>query len=145
MPNSRDRDPFVASRFRIEIDGLTVGVFAAVGGLETRTDVVEYVDGSDLLVRKRPGRTRYANIVLKRGMIGDNDELWAWYKAVTDGQMQRRSGSIIVLGDDGSTEKVRYNFFDAWPCRWKSLELDGAAPSAVIEEIELVVEKIERA
>jgi RNase P/RNase MRP subunit POP5 len=37
----------------------------------------------------------------------------------------RRSGSIIILDDDGETEVNRYNFFEAWPCRWKAPELNS--------------------
>ena len=49
---------------------------------------------------------------------------------------------MTVLGDDMS-EKYRYNFFEAWPCRWKSLQLDAKSQVTLVEEIELTVEKIE--
>ena len=35
---------------------------------------VEYQDGDDLILRKRPGRTKYSNITLKRGMLAGRDE-----------------------------------------------------------------------
>lgn len=144
MPNSREFDHFVSNRFKVEIEGVTVGAFAAVSGLESKTDVIEFVDGSDAMFRKRPGRTRYSNIVLKRGVTLGNSELWNWYKNLIDGKVERRSGSIIALGDDNRTEKLRYNFFEGWPCRWKSLELDGRSQETLIEEMEIAVEKIER-
>lgn len=143
MPNSRDHDHLLSSKFLVEIDGLTVAAFSSVGGLESATEVIEYRNGSDLHVRKRPGRTTYANVVLKRGVTLGNTDLWNWYKAVQDGQIQRRSVSIIVLGDDGS-EKFRYNLFEAWPCRWKSLELSGNSRETLVEEIELAIERFER-
>jgi phage tail-like protein len=143
MPNSREHDHLVSSKFLVEIDGLTVAAFSSASGLESETEVIEYRNGNDLHVRKRPGRTTYANVVLKRGMTLGSIDLWNWYKAVRDGQVQRRSVSIIVLGDDGS-EKLRYNLFEAWPCRWKSLELSGTSQETLIEEIELAVERFER-
>ncbi|MEA3334299.1 MAG: phage tail protein [Chloroflexota bacterium] len=142
MPTRRPMDHIGKNKFKIEINGVTVAAFTAVEGIEARTAVITYVDGNDMIVRKRPGRTTYSNIIFKRGYV-NTDELWQWYKAVMDGQAERRSGSIIVL-DEAGDEIFRYNFFEAWPCRWKSLELDAAAPGALIEELEVVVEKIER-
>ena len=81
--------------------------------------MVHYTDGDDLLTRKRPGRTLYSNIVLTRGFT-TNNELWNWYRAVADGRVERKAGSVIVPGDDGS-EILRYNFFEAWPADGRAL------------------------
>jgi phage tail-like protein len=143
MPNRRPFDHLVTSKFKVEIEGVTQGAFAAVDGLESTTEVVHFADGNDIIDRKRPGRSHYSNIVLRRGYL-NTDELWEWYKQVLDGNVVRRSGSIIICGDDGS-EIFRYNFFEAWPCRWKSLVLDAQHTKNMVEEIELAVEKIERA
>jgi phage tail-like protein len=142
MPNRRPHDHISGSLFRVEIEGVTQAAFRSVSGLEVAVDVVEYADGNDLRVRKRPGRIRYGNIVLKRGFL-NTTELWQWFRAVADGKIERRSGSIILAADDGS-EITRYNFFEGWPCRWKSFSLDAAASDTVVEEIELAVERIER-
>lgn len=142
MPNSRSFDHRLASNFKVEIEGVTVGAFAAMSGLECTTEVVRYANGSDIINRKRPGRTNYANIVLKRGYV-NTDELWEWYKKVIDGRIERKAGSVILCGDDGS-EIMRYNFFEAWPCRWKSFEMDAAGSEVLVEELEIAVERIER-
>ena len=122
---------------------MTQGAFTEVLGLEGVTEVIEYEDGNDLQLRARPGRTRYSNIVTRRG-FNNNNELFDWYKKVTDGVIERKAGSVILVGDDAETEIVRFNFFEAWPCRWRSFELDGEADRVLVEEIEIVVEKIER-
>ena len=143
MPNRRPHDHLVTSKFKIEIEGVTQAAFAAMEGIESTTEVVNYNDADDIIERKRPGRTRYSNIVLKRGFV-TTDELWNWYKNVADGKVERKAGSIILSGDDGS-EIMRYNFFEAWPCRWKSLMLDANSKTrSIIEELEIAVERIER-
>lgn len=142
MPNSRTFDHRFNGRFRIEIEGVTQGAFSACDGLEARVDVVEFADGDNPMARKRPGRARYANIVLRRGTT-TGTELWNWFKQVMDGRVERRSGSVIVCDDIGN-EVFRYNFFEAWPCRWKSLALDADRPGTLVEELEMAVEKIER-
>lgn len=141
MPNRRQFDHLFNGRFKIEIEGVTQGAFMECGGLEARVDVVQFNDGSDLRTRKRPGRPGVSNIVLRRGVV-NTTELWDWFKAVLDGRVERKSGSVIVC-DDAGGEIYRYNFFEGWPCRWKSLELRADAPGSLVEEIEIVVEAIE--
>ncbi len=142
MPNSRSFDHRFNGRFKIEIEGVTQGAFAACDGLEARIDVVEFADGDNGTARKRPGRTRFSNIVLRRGTTRTHD-LWDWFQTAMNGQVERRAGSVIVC-DDASQELFRYNFFEGWPCRWKSLELDAEQPGTLVEEIEIAVERIER-
>ena len=143
MPTRRTHDHIGAYNFKVEIQGLTAGTFKAVDGLDSETEVIEYQDGDDMVMRKRPGRTKYSNIVLKRGYVNTSD-LWEWRKTVVKGLPERKSGSIILLDDDG-TEVMRYNFFEAWPCKWRGFDLEGMGSDNAVEEIELAVEKVERA
>lgn len=140
--NRRNHDHIGQFNFKVEIDGVTQGAFKAVEGLDSETEVIEYQDGSDLILRKRPGRTKYSNITFKRGYIS-TDEFWLWRKAVMDGKLTRKSGSIILCNDNGE-EVMRYNFFEAWPCKWKGFSLDGKGTDVAVEELEMVVERWER-
>ena len=142
MPNRREFDHIGNFNFKVELGTEIVAAFQEVGGLEVTTEVVESQDGDDIVLRKRPGRTSYSNIVLRRGYTA-SDELWTWMKTVIDGKVERKSGSVILSGDDG-TEIVRYNFFGAWPCRWKGFVLDGKGTGVAVEELEIATEKIER-
>lgn len=142
MPNRRPFDHLSSSKFKIEIEGVTVAAFTTFEGIEIETEVVVFDDGDDMLERKRPGRTSFSNLVLKRGYI-NTDELWNWYKNVIDGKVERKSGSIISLADDGS-EILRYNFFEGWPCKWKGFEFNANKRGVLFEEIEIAVEKVEK-
>jgi len=136
--------------FWLEISGITgdsktiVGGFKSMSGLDSETEVIEFKQGNDLVVRKKPGRTTYNNIVLERGYTA-TDDLWQWRKNIEDGKIDRRAGSVIILDQDGQTEVARYNFYEAWPCKWHVPELDADASGMAIEKVELAVEKIERA
>jgi phage tail-like protein len=142
MPNRRPHDHIGNFNFHLEIEGLTAGTFRNVEGLDSETEIVEYQDGDDLTLRKRPGRTKYSNIVLKRGYVS-SAELWQWRQKGMDGSVERPSGSVILCNDAGDPV-MRYNFFEAWPCKWKGFTLDGKGTDAVIEEVELVIERLER-
>ena len=64
---------------------------------------------------------------------------------IEEGKIDRRSGPIIILDQDGSTEVGRYNFYHAWPCKWFVPDMDASGSNMAIEKIELAVEKVERA
>ena len=71
--------------------------------------------------------------------------MWQWRKNIEDGKIDRRSGSVIILDQDGVTEVARYNFYEAFPCKWNVPDMDSDSSAMAIEKIELAVEKVERA
>jgi phage tail-like protein len=141
--NKHQGDYLPAHNFKLEIDGVIVGGFKEISGLETEVEVIEFKDGDNHSTQKRAGKVKYKNIVLKRGQVSD-DSLLKWFKTVVDGKTDRKSGSIIYLDREGK-EVMRYNFFEAWPCRHKAPELNASADTHIVEELEFVVEKVERA
>jgi len=136
--------------FLLEITGITqdskiiVGGFKSVSGMDSETEIVEFKQGNDTIVRKKPGRTTYANITLERGYTA-TDDLWEWRKNIEDGKIDRRSGSVIILDQDGATEVARYNFYEAWPCKWFVPDMAADSSAMAIEKVELAVERVERA
>lgn len=144
QPGAGSRQPFVNYRFMVEISGMgQLSGFFSVDGLDWQTEVITYTAGDGLTETKLPGRTTYANITLKRGYSG-SDVLWDWYKDVINGNVERRSGSIIVL-DAANQEVKRYNFYEGWPAHYSIHDLDSMKPGVLIEEIEIVVSKVEPA
>lgn len=143
MPTRRDIDAIGHFNFKVEIEGVTQGPFIAVEMLESATAVIESKRGNDLWVRKTPGRHGYGNIVLRRAYTGD-DTLWTWRKAVTDGKVERKAGSIIIADGTAEGEITRFNFFEGWPCRWCLGTWDADSDGFLVEEIEITVEKIEK-
>lgn len=144
MPASQRDDPYKNFNFRVEIDGIARAAFSEVSGLESETAVIEYrVGGEPNTVRKLPGLTKYANIVLRRGITQDA-ELWNWRKTVIDGNVERRNGSITLLDDD-RTEVARWNFYNGWICKWEGPALNAKANEVAIETIEIAHEGLELA
>ncbi|MBX2796035.1 MAG: phage tail protein [Myxococcales bacterium] len=143
-------DLYGSYNFLLEIAGVTpdaktiLGGFKNVSGMASETEVIEFKQGNDLVVRKKPGRTTYGNIVLERGFTA-SDDLWKWRKNIEDGVIDRRSGTLTVLDQDGETIVQQYNFYEAWPCKWQVPDHDSDTAGMAIETIELTCEKIERA
>ncbi|MDO8649153.1 MAG: phage tail protein [Candidatus Peregrinibacteria bacterium] len=137
---------FLPSNFRVEIDGVIVGGFKEVSGVESEVEVIEEQDAGLATLHKRPGKVKYGNIILKRGFVNDparEDALREWYKKVLAGTTDRKSISIIYL-DRAGNEVMRYNLFEAWPCRWKAPELNSKGDTTATESIDFCVEKVER-
>jgi phage tail-like protein len=144
VPAAQRHDPYKAFNFRVEINGIARAAFSEVGGLESETAVIEYrMGGEPTTVRKLPGLTKYANIVLRRGITQDA-ELWNWRQTVVQGTVDRRNGSIVLLDDDG-TEVMRWNFFHGWIAKWEGPALNAHANEVAIETIEIAHEGLELA
>jgi phage tail-like protein len=136
-------DPYKAFNFRVEIDGVSLAAFSEVGGLESETAVIEYrVGGEPRTVRKLPGLTRYANIVLRRGITQDA-ELWSWRQNVIVGTADRRNGAIVLLDDEGN-EVVRWNFIQGWICKWEGPTLNARDNEVAFETIAIAIEGLDR-
>ena len=144
MPTGDRKDPYRGYSFLVEIDGITRAGFRECSGLETTQDLVEYREGNEARTpRKLPGLTKYANVVLKRG-ITDDKELWEWRKTVIDGKVVRKNGSLILLDDTGA-EKLRWNFREGWPTKWTGPSFNATANEVAIESLEIAHEGLEKA
>jgi len=129
-------DPFGAFRFRIEIQGLEVAGFQSVSGIASETKIEPYREGGvNDHERQHIGVTTYPPLRLKRGLT--DPILWAWYSAVVTGQIERRTISVILLGQ-GRSEVWRWIFVGAYPAKWTAGDLDAAQNVIATESVEFV-------
>lgn len=129
-------------RFRVEIDGIQASEFAEIILPEARADIVEYREGTAALARKIPGHVHFSNLTLRRGLSASM-ELSNWWKAIADGQLDRRNIAVILLDHQGQDSK-RWVISDAWPTRYNVAPLvavDG--DTVVFETIECAVENFQ--
>jgi phage tail-like protein len=144
MPTAQRVDPYRGFRFLVEIDGIVQAGFSECSGFGSNVEVVEYREGGDAgTVRKLPGKASYPDITLKWG-VTDSSELYQWHRAALDGQIQRKNGSIILL-DDQNQEKVRWNFFNAWPSKYDGPDFSAKGNDIAIDSLTVSCERVERA
>ena len=139
-------DPYSNFNFLVEIDGITRAAFQEASGFDSSIDITEHREGGEnTTTRKLPGLTKYTNITLKRG-VTDDTELYDWHRQWVKGDpaARRKNGSIVLLDRQGS-EKVRWNFFNAWPSKWTGPSFNAEGNDVAIETFELAHEGIERA
>lgn len=133
-------DPFRAFNFVLEIDRLTQGSFTECSGLDSTTEVIEFREGGDnTTVRKLPGKTSYGDITLKWGLTSST-ELWDWRQRIVSGNIDRRSGSIILYDMTYHSEVARWNFEQAWPTRFEGPHLNARGNEVAIATLVLAHE-----
>jgi len=141
------QDPLVGFHYAIEVQGAVTGYFTECTGIGSEHEVIEHkiVDpkGHEL-IQKIPGRLKWENITLKRGITSSMD-LWKWRKLVEDGDVKgaRKSGSIVMY-DSTLSEKARWNFEGAWPSKISGPQPKADSNEIGIEEITIVHEYITR-
>ncbi len=132
-------DPYLAFNFVVELDGLLVGGFTDVSGLESEVEVEEYREGGrNGFVHKLPRQTTYPNLILSHGLT-DIDTLWNWYHNVTQGIVKRKRGTIMLL-DRQRLPVVWWDFRNAYPVKWSGPEFRANAAETAVEKVELVHE-----
>jgi phage tail-like protein len=140
------RDPQGNFNFVVELDGVEQGRFQEVSGLSASIKAIDFQSGPDVRTRKIPGKAEYVNITLKRGLLPAGfSGLWTWCENVLKGRQDRRSGSIVLMDDQGS-EKMRFNFYFGFPVKWTGFSLNSNNQGQqTIEELEITVEQFEKA
>ena len=131
-------DPYLAVNFLVEIEGLVVGGFSKVDGLESTIETQDYAEGGrNDYVHKVLKGTTYVPLVLSHGLT-EIDSLWAWHDRVRRGVIQRKNGTVMLL-DNQRLPVMWWNFAQAVPVRWVGPSFDASADSQVaIERVELV-------
>ena len=142
-------DPAPAYLFYVELSGVIVALFTECSGLSVTREVEEVVEGGvNDHVHKLPGRVRYSNITLKRG-LSLSRALWDWFQEGRyDFHTKRINFSIFqgapgynlasVAGMGSEIGKVKHwDVEDAYPVRWEISALDTSSRGVVIETLEI--------
>lgn len=140
-------DPVVSAWFGVEFQGQVVGAFRECTGLGSENEVVEYKASGpkgEYVIKKVPGRMKWNNITLKRG-ITDAMDMWKWRKLVEDGKIDeaRKNGSVIMYNHSGD-EVARWNFVNAWASKLTGPGANANNNEVAIEELEITHEGYER-
>ena len=164
-----DEAVFVPFRFRVSLYDadrsrlLCGGYFSEVTGFEVTMEPKAIAEGGrNWGELQRSGPTKFAPLILKRGVTTVND-LWSWFDITTRraNYAHRLTGEITVLGNpttrsnrgsgpgDHATLSVTENPVMVWkltgvlPTKFKGPDLSSTASQVAIEELHLVHEGLE--
>jgi phage tail-like protein len=111
--------------------------FQSVSGLSVEYDMEEYKEGGENRFTIRlPVRTKYADLVLKRGMLTDSDVIKWCLAAFRDRDFKTADLAIILMNEKGEPLRT-WNVVKAIPKKWIVSDLNANENSVVIETLEL--------
>ena len=132
-----------AATFMFEVDGIEIGYFMEVSGLEVEVAVESVEEGGENgFVHKLPGRMSWPNITLKRG-VTQTDNLFLWMTE-TSGEvfsnagntLTRKSAAITLMGP--GEERLRaWEFVDAFPIKWTGPSFSADSTGPATEQLEI--------
>ena len=121
------RDPFVGTRFRVEIDGISGSCALAVALPESR-----------LLRQNEPGSVQYAALVLQRGLTTRAD-WYAWWDVARRSKDPCPRTVTVVLIDAHGADAWRWIFANSEPIAYRVSGLAAMAAEPLVETLELSV------
>ncbi|MGE3960560.1 MAG: phage tail protein [Dehalococcoidia bacterium] len=142
MPNPTRGHPPFTGQFIFEVDGVRVGAFTEVSGLQVEVDTSEEIKegGQNEFIHRLPGRLKWSNLVLKRGTTDNN--LFDWFKASSgegyeaNGSLERTTAALSMV--DGMGQVVRtWVFYDAFPVKWSGPKFAASSSELATEELEV--------
>ncbi|UCH43014.1 MAG: phage tail protein [Dehalococcoidales bacterium] len=140
-------DPLLGFNFGLEFQGAIAGYFTECNGIGSENEVIDHkvVDDSGREITKKiPGRLKWGDITLKRGITEDM-QIWDWREDVVQGDMDgaRKNGSVVMMDRNYNTV-ARWNFENAWPSKVSGPSMKSDSNEFGIEELVIVHEGIYR-
>lgn len=111
--------------------------FQAVSGLSVEYDTEEYKEGGEnRFTHKLPVRTKYSDLVLKRGMLTGSETITWFLEAFRERKFQARTVSVILMNEQGQPLRT-WSVAHAVPKKWTVSDLNANENALVIETLEM--------
>jgi phage tail-like protein len=138
-------NPFLNSRFRVEIDQVGAADFVEVILPDSFAEVIEHRNGGDPRgVHKTAGRIHTGSLVLRRG-VTESKELFDWWTNIANGVPDRRNVAVILLDEQLQPVK-QWILTGVWPSRYVVAPLFAADEAVtLIETVECVTDGMQLA
>ena len=135
--------PLPVFHFNVEWGGTRLG-FTEVTGLTQENQAIEYRDGSfpEYSAIKMPGLRKFANVVLKRGIVKSDNDFYKWLSTVKLNKVERRDVVISLLNEEHAPVMV-WKIHNAFPVKVEGPALKATGNEVAIESIELAHEGLE--
>ena len=133
--------PPVAFHFKVEFNGVSKQEadvqFQSVSGLSVDIETEEFAEGGENRFKhKFPVRTKFPNLVLKRGIVTDSDLIGWCRDAIESFQFSPADLTVKLLNADHEP-LMTWNVVHAYPIKWDVSDLHAEENRVAIETIEL--------
>jgi phage tail-like protein len=111
--------------------------FQTVSGLTVEYDFESFKEGGEnRFEHKLPVRTKYTDLVLKRGMLTDSSVIDWFLRAFRDREFKATSINVILMNEKGDPLRT-WKIAHAIPKKWSVSDLNANENAVVIETLEL--------
>jgi phage tail-like protein len=111
--------------------------FQSVSGLSVDLETEEIAEGGENRFKhKLPVRTKFPNLVLKRGLLVDS-ELITWCKNAIENFDITPTDLTVKLLNEKHEPLMTWNVVHAYPVKWSIADFNAEESKIVIETIEL--------
>ena len=145
--NTSRFDPYKNYRFLVYFGTSTTPVagVSKVSGLKRSSDVIDYKEGGNAIIRKGLGRTKYEPVTIERGVTHDKEfEEWANAAQILDkgaaatSLANLRRGVRIELLNEAGQPVHRYVLHNCWVSEYQATsDLDGGGNAVVLEHVKI--------
>lgn len=116
---TQDQEPVGLAQFSVQVDGLSLGLFAGCEGLSaeyTFEDVLE--GGNNAYVYRLPGRVKYQNIKLTRLLCAESAKLATWFSKFQEMRQHRATATITLYSELSGTPICTWTLLAVHPVKW---------------------------
>jgi phage tail-like protein len=132
--------PPVGFHFKVEVLGLPPNDhdvrFTEVSGLSAELATEEISEGGEnRFLQKYPIRTKYPELVLKRGLLL-NSEILNWIQqCIEDLQIQPKNIDVKLLNENHQP-LITWHLANAYPTKWSVSDFNATGNAVVIESLQ---------
>ena len=135
--------PPVGFYFKVQFSGFRSpydASFQEVSGITAERDVEEIEEGGENRYTYRvPGRARYNNLILKRGLMVLTSDLATWCRKALESDLSKPikpHDLDVMLLDAEAKPLMKWSFKQAWPVKWSASDFNSQANQIVVESLE---------
>ena len=137
MPNYY---PPVSFHFRVEVLGLSDANdvrFTEVGGLSVELATEDVAEGGEnRFIQKYPGRVKYPELVLKRGLLVKSD-VFGWIRDSLERDQIEPKNVDVTLLNEAHEPLMTWHVVNAFPTKWAVSDFNATANTVVVETLQL--------
>lgn len=138
MAYNHGPDPSPSFRFGVEIQGIQVARFSECSGLEFENETFEYKEGGlNSRVHRLPGRFKFTNLTLKKGIAEDGNDLWDWVTNTVSGGIDPKTVTVTLYDLSGESPLRTWTYVGAYPVKWSAVALNAEQNAIAIETLVL--------
>jgi phage tail-like protein len=127
--------------FKVEFNGISKNTndvrFQSVSGLTVEYDYESFREGGEnRFEHKLPVRTKYSDLILKRGMLTDSSVITWFLDAFTNRTFKPADLTVTLMNEKGESLRT-WNVAQAIPKKWIVSDFNANENNIVIETLEL--------